>query len=120
MTPAHCWLWGNSDKYPSKDAIKKFDALPLQGYVDIIKKSGEKHNIPVIDLFENLGLDPNDEAIRNEYTADGLHFNDKGQYLGIVDPRTASSLFDKKEAVGVYLNDEFNMSTSGNYIGGKS
>ncbi len=81
MTPAHCWLWGNSDKYPSKESIKKFDALPLQGYVDIIKKSGEKHNIPVLDLFENLGLDPNDEAIRNEYTADGLHFNDKGQYF---------------------------------------
>ena len=81
MTPAHCWLWGNSDKFPSKEAIKKSDALPLQGYVDIIKKLGEKHNIPVLDMFENLGLDPNDEAIRNEYTADGLHFNDKGQYF---------------------------------------
>lgn len=44
----------------------------------------------------------------------------KGQYIGIVDPRTVSSIVDKKEAVGVSLSKEFNMSTSGNYIGGKS
>lgn len=49
-----------------------------------------------------------------------IYNNSKGQNLGIVDPRTVGSLFDKKEAVSVYLKEEFNMSTSGNYIGGKS
>ena len=49
-----------------------------------------------------------------------IYNNSKGQNLSIVDPRTAGSLFDKKEAVSVYLKESFNMSTSGNYIGGKS
>ncbi len=81
MTPAHCYFENVSDKEISHSPNKKNDALPLKGYVDIIEKAGLKHNIPVVNLFENLGLDPNDEKIRNEYTADGLHFNDKGQYF---------------------------------------
>ncbi len=80
-TPAHCWLWGTSDSEPSKNSIKKPDAMPLQGYVDIIENLGKKNGVPVLNLFENLGLDPNDEKTRAEYTADGLHFNDKGHYF---------------------------------------
>jgi lysophospholipase L1-like esterase len=80
MTPAHCFFNGISDKHPSQNPIKKDDALPLSGYVDIIVKLGKINGIPVLNLYENLGLDPNDEDIRNEFTADGLHFNDKGQY----------------------------------------
>lgn len=50
-----------------------------------------------------------------------IYNNDKGQYLSVVDPRTAH-LFgdDKKAAIGVYLSEEFSMSTSGNYTSGKS
>ena len=50
-----------------------------------------------------------------------IYNNDKGQYLSVVDPRTAH-LFgdDKKAALGVYLSEEFSMSTSGNYTSGKS
>lgn len=50
-----------------------------------------------------------------------IYNNEKGQYISVVDPRSAH-LFgeDKKSAFGVYLNDEFNMSTSGNYTSGKS
>ena len=50
-----------------------------------------------------------------------IYNNSKGQYLSIVDPRTANQFGDnKKSAFGVYLKDEFNMSTSGNYTSGKS
>lgn len=50
-----------------------------------------------------------------------IYNNDKGQYLSVVDPRTAH-LFgdDKKAAIGVCLSEEFSMSTSGNYTSGKS
>ena len=54
-------------------------------------------------------------------TLDKPIFNDSnGQYLSVVDPRTANSFTDRKAAFGMYFKDEFNMSTSGNYIAGKS
>ena len=81
MTPAHCCCWGFSDKDVSTHPAKKEDAKPLKPYVDIIVKRGMVHNIPVINLFDDLGLDLNDECTRNEYAPDGLHFNDKGQYF---------------------------------------
>lgn len=49
-----------------------------------------------------------------------IYDNKKGQYLSVLDPRTARNLFEKKEAFGIYLKDEFSMSTSGNYTSGKS
>lgn len=81
MTPAHCFFQGVSDKEPSRSPLKKSDAKPLAEYVRIIEEAGKRHNLPVLNLFENLNLDPNDKKIRDEYTADGLHFNDKGQYF---------------------------------------
>lgn len=50
-----------------------------------------------------------------------IYNNSKGQYLSVVDPRTANKFGDdKKSAFGVYLKDAFSMSTSGNYTSGKS
>jgi lysophospholipase L1-like esterase len=79
MTPAHCNYKGISDSERSPRPIKKPDAKPLQAYVDIIKARGKELGVPVLDLFENLGLDPNNESDRETYTVDGLHFNDDGQ-----------------------------------------
>ena len=78
MTPAHCKIGEASDMYPSPRPIKKPDAKPLVEYVKVIKARGEEMGIPVLDLFENLGLDPNNEEHRKKYTVDGLHFNDEG------------------------------------------
>lgn len=78
MTPAHCKLRGDSDMYPSPRPIKKPDAKPLVEYVKVIKARGEEMGIPVLDLYENLGLDPNNDEHREKYTTDGLHFNDAG------------------------------------------
>ena len=77
MTPAHCFFCGISDKAPSPDPIKR-DPRPLAEYVEVIKARGAELGVPVLDMFEELGLDPNNEEQRAAYTTDGLHFNDEG------------------------------------------
>lgn len=79
VTPAHMHFNGVSDSLVCPRPIKKPDAKPLQAYVDVIKARGEEFDIPVLDLFEKLPIDPNNEADRAKYTVDGLHFNDDGQ-----------------------------------------
>lgn len=79
MTPAHMHFKGVSDQEVSPRPMKKVDAKPLQAYVDVIKERGKEFDIPVLDLFENLGIDPNNESEREAYTVDGLHFNNEGQ-----------------------------------------
>ena len=79
MTPAHMHFKGTSDSLVSPRPIKKPDAQPLSAYVEVIKARGEELGIPVLDLFEKLPIDPNNESDREKYTVDGLHFNDEGQ-----------------------------------------
>ena len=78
VTPAHCHFRGVSDKEVSPRPVKKPDAKPLVEYVKVIKARGEELEIPVLDMFENLGIDPNNEEDMVRYTEDGLHFNDDG------------------------------------------
>ena len=78
MTPAHCHFRGVSDREISPRPVKKPDAKPLAEYVRVIKERGEELGVPVLDLFENLGIDPNNEEEMTLYTEDGLHFNDYG------------------------------------------
>lgn len=54
------------------------DNRPLGEYVDAIVRIAGGHGIPVLDLYRNLGIDPNSEADRERYTTDGLHLNDAG------------------------------------------
>lgn len=79
LTPAHMCYAGESDAFPSPREMKQPDAKPLRAYCDVFVEKGEKYGVPVLDLYNNLGIDANDEAQRTEFTADGLHFNDKGQ-----------------------------------------
>ncbi len=78
MTPAHAVLDSFSDRIASTLPIKQADAKPLIEYVRVIEKKGEAHDIPVLNLYEKLGIDANDEKQRAEFYADGLHLNDKG------------------------------------------
>ena len=78
MTPAHCNFRGVSDREISPRPVKKPDAKPLVEYVRVIKDRGEELGIPVLDMFEKLGIDPNSEEDMIRYTEDGLHFNDDG------------------------------------------
>ena len=77
MTPAHCNYKAVSDSTPSPRPVKR-DARPLIEYVNVVKARGEELGIPVLDLFENLGIDPNNEEQKASLTVDGLHFNDEG------------------------------------------
>ncbi len=81
MTPARACLHGHTDEKKSPDDRKKEDAMPLLHYVNIIKEAGEKHGIPVLDLYHNLPINPNIPEHSEKYTVDGLHFNDAGHAI---------------------------------------
>ena len=81
MTPAHMHFKGISDKCLTGRPMKKPDAQPLSAYVEVIKARGKELGIPVLDLFEKLPIDPNNESDREKYTVDGLHFNDDGHEI---------------------------------------
>lgn len=74
IAPAHCKF----DKFPSQQKTNSHDAMPLIEYVKIIIDTAKRHNIPVLNMYEELGLDPNNLQIEQEYMPDGIHFNDKG------------------------------------------
>ena len=82
MTPAKCYRAGNlDDLYPSTRPGKQPDAKALRAYVDVIIKTAESFEIPVLNLYETLGIDPHDPKDNETYTKDGLHFNDAGHAI---------------------------------------
>ncbi len=81
MTPAHCFFKGVSDADRSNRPMKQADAKPVIAYVDVIKETAKEFDIPVLDLYHDLGIDPNREEDRANLTTDGLHFNDAGHAI---------------------------------------
>ena len=81
MTPARMCYKDLTGYEPSNRPVKKADALPLYNYVEIIKKTAALFQIPVLDLYQELGIDPMREEDKLRYTADGLHFNDAGHHI---------------------------------------
>ena len=55
--------------------------MPLIEYVKIIEEMGKEYGVPVLNLFEKLGIDPNKPEDYEKYTVDGLHFNNEGQKI---------------------------------------
>ena len=51
---------------------------PLKDYVDCLVEIAGNYDVPVLNLYEKLGIDPNKPEDCRRYTADGLHFNDEG------------------------------------------
>ena len=79
MTPARCFLRKEvDDLVVSTHAKKRQGGKPLRAYVDVILETAKGFHIPVLDLYNDLGLDPHDPAVFDTYTMDGLHFNDAG------------------------------------------
>ena len=74
MTPAR----RPGDDNPSCSPSRYVPGLPLKEYVDAIKEIAKDFPVAVLDLYTQLGIDPNHEDDRVAYTADGLHFNDAG------------------------------------------
>ena len=81
MTPARFFYGGMDGSLPCKRPMKRADAQPILKYIEIIKKTGELLEIPVLDLYANLGIDPVNPCEKEKYTADGLHFNDAGHHM---------------------------------------
>ena len=79
LTPARCFVRREQDDLkPSARNNKLPDAKPLLAYVEVIQETAKQFNIPVLDLYHDLGLDPHDQACYDTYTIDGVHFNDAG------------------------------------------
>ena len=79
MTPAHCYYKGVRDteltsRYPDLADRER----PLPDYVEFIEKTAKDFGIYVLNLYENLGIDPNIPEHKEKYTVEGLHFNDEG------------------------------------------
>jgi len=82
MAPAHCFFHKElSDTKASNYPNKQPDALPTIHYVRIIQEVAQTYQIPVLDLYTHLGIDPNRQEDYDRYTADGLHFNDAGHHV---------------------------------------
>ena len=63
------------DTLRSKMSSKGPDAQPLLYYVDVIKRAGEKYDIPVLDLYREFEINTNLEEHARLYTSDGVHYN---------------------------------------------
>ncbi len=53
----------------------------LIDYVDAVIEAGKRHGVPTLDLYRELGLDPNKPEVKEKYVPDGLHPNDAGHAL---------------------------------------
>ena len=80
MTPARCFLCKEVDDLVVSTHARKRPGIgkPLRPYVDAILETAKLFEIPTMDLYNDLGLDPHDPEIFDTYTMDGLHFNDAG------------------------------------------
>ena len=81
MSPARFFCDGLDGSTRSTNPKKHETAPALSGYINGIKETARLFDIPVLDLYENLGIDPTDKEQSEKYTSDGLHFNDAGQYF---------------------------------------
>ena len=81
MTPARLCYDGMDGSQPSIRPQKASDAKNLFAYIDAVKQTAVKFDIPVLDLYEKLGIDPVKPEDKEKYTIDGLHFNDAGHHI---------------------------------------
>ena len=77
ITPMH----RVGENNPRGDGSKTEDGPILKEYVDVIKESAKRHNIPLLDLYNDFDIDPNCAEDNEKYFADGLHPNDAGHKL---------------------------------------
>ena len=65
------------------------EAHVLIDYVDVIVEVAKEYGICVLDLYRELGIDPNSAEVRERYAPDGLHFNDAGH--GVIAEKLAAT-----------------------------
>lgn len=87
----HILMKGLIEKYPDKPIIfmtplhrrNELDKSNLTGevfkrYVDVIREMAEYFSIPIVDLYANVGIQPNIPIQKKLFCPDGLHPNDNG------------------------------------------
>lgn len=74
LTPAR----REGDESASTEWQKTNGGKPLKDYCEVIKQKGAQYDIPVLDVYEKLGINPNNEMDKYNYTTDGLHLNEAG------------------------------------------
>ena len=77
LTPARRF----GDELPSTEISGVPDKRPLAAYADYIRAAAAARGIAVMDLYNDFPVNPNVEADRVAYTADGLHLNDAGHRM---------------------------------------
>ena len=77
VTPGHRF---DDDTNPPEEKKTKLGLVgkTLEEYVNAIVEISRRHNVPVLNLYEKLAIDPKKPEDREKYTLDGLHYNDKG------------------------------------------
>lgn len=78
MTSARLCYDGMDGSAPSVRPQKAPGAKDLFAHIDAVKQTAARFEIPVLDLYEKLGIDPTKPEDKQKYTVDGLHFNDAG------------------------------------------
>lgn len=63
------------------EGAKTVPSRPLKDYVEQIRKTAAQYGFPVLDLYEEQELDPNDDSIRRSRFYDGLHPKDAGHII---------------------------------------
>lgn len=76
MTPSRCFGDEKPSVCPEKPAFA--EKRTLVEFVDVIKQIAPKYGFAVLDMYSNLGINPNNRADYENFTVDGLHFNDIG------------------------------------------
>jgi len=69
------------DLFPSVHAAKRVPGKPLIDYANAITETAKQFDIKVLDLYNDLGVDPHIPEQFEKYTTDGLHFNNEGHAL---------------------------------------
>lgn len=77
LTPLH----RNNETNPLGDGRKTAPCPPLSDYVQAIRQTAQFYDLPLLDLFGQGILDPNDPEVLNRYVPDGLHPNDEGHRI---------------------------------------
>ena len=73
MTPVH-----RTDEARDYNEIGIRNWGTLGDYVEIIREVAQYYALPVVDLYKESGIEPQEDFIRERYCPDGLHPNDAG------------------------------------------
>lgn len=74
LTPLH----RINETNPFGEGNKTTPCPPLSDYVQAIRQTAQFYDLPLLDLFEQGILNPNDPEVLSRYVPDGLHPNDDG------------------------------------------